>query len=102
MKTTIKTSKGEIYAELLKENDFLQLNVFHVPKGNVGFFLMFPRGKDKEIINAARSLIESNETLMPDIDITHKFDECLLACTAPKMKFNVKKTFGKPTISHQR
>jgi hypothetical protein len=104
MKTIIKTSKGDVHAELieLEHHDALQLNVFYSPNGGVGFFLMFPRGKDKEIINAARSLIESNETLMPDIDITHKFDECLLACTAPKMKFNVKKTFGKPTISHQK
>lgn len=98
MKTIIKTSKGDVHTELveLHAQDALQLNVFYSPNGGVGFFLMFPRGKDKEIINAARSLIESNETLMPDIDITHKFDECLLAGTAPQPKV----AFGTPSITY--
>ena len=97
MKTTIKTSKSEIYAELLKENDFLQLNVFHVPKGNVGFFLMFPLNKHKDMMKAARALIESDEKLPPDTDISSKVKGCLLAGTAPQPKV----AFGTPSITYK-
>ena len=104
MKTIIKTNKGDVHAELieLEHQDALQLNVFYSPNGGVGFFLMFPREKNKEIIDAARTLIDGEEMLLPDTDLTHKFDDCMLACTAPKMQFDMKKICGKPTISHKK
>ncbi|WP_151803697.1 hypothetical protein [Acinetobacter bereziniae] len=97
MKTTIETNKGSIYAELLKDNDFLQLNVFHVPKGNAGFFLMFPLDKYEEMMHSARTLIENGEELPSDTDITYMVKGCLLAGTAPKFKFNAM-AFGTPMI----
>ena len=97
MKTTIKTSKGEIYAELLIEDYTLQLNVFHVPSGGVGFFLVFPRHKYKDMVKAARALIESDEQLPSDTDITSMVKGCLLAGTAPQPKV----AFGTPSITYK-
>ena len=97
MKTIIKTSKGDIHAELLKEDNSLQLNVFHVPNGGTGFFLVFPLHKHKEMLKAACTLIESKEQLPPDTDITFKVKGCLLAGTAQKMSFS-SVAFGQPMI----
>lgn len=97
MKTTINTNKGNIDAELLKENDFLQLNVFHVPNGGTGFFLVFPLHKRKKMLKAARTLIESDEQLPPDTDITSTVKGCLLAGTAPQPKV----AFGTPSITYK-
>ena len=98
MKTTINTNKGNIDAELLIEDYTLQLNVFHVPNGGTGFFLVFPLHKRKKMLKAARALIESDEQFSSDTDITHKVKGCLLAGTAPKMNFNAV-AFGQPMIS---
>lgn len=97
MKTIIKTSKGDIHAELLKEDNSLQLNVFHVPNGGTGFFLVFPLHKRKKMLKAARALIESDEQLPPDTDITSMVKGCLLAGTAPQPKVD----FGTPSITYK-
>ena len=97
MQTMIKTSKGDVHAELVEDKAYLQLNVFHTPKCGVGFFLCFPKGKDVEIIEAARSLIESDDTLLPDTDITSMVKGCLLAGTAPQPKV----AFGTPSVVHK-
>lgn len=102
MKTIIETSKGAVQAALAEDKEYLQLNVFHTPLRNgvphgVGFFLCFPKGKNQEILAAARILIESEDELLPDQDITHKVKGCLLAGTAPKPKV----TFGTPSVAHK-
>lgn len=97
MKTIIKTSKGDIHAELLKEDNSLQLNVFHVPNGGTGFFLVFPLNKHKDMMKAARALIESDEQLPPDTDITSMVKGCLLAGAAPQPKV----AFGTPSITYK-
>ncbi|MBJ9904062.1 hypothetical protein [Acinetobacter bereziniae] len=95
----IETKKGKVQAELQNTKNFLQLNVFHTPNNGVGFFLCFPKGKMQEenIIKAARKLIENEDELLPDTDITIKVKGCLLAGTAPKPKV----TFGIPTVCHK-
>jgi len=95
----IETKKGQVQAELQKFKTSLQLNVFHTPNNGVGFFLVFPKGKGQEdnILNAARKLIENENELPPDTDITKKVKGCLLAGTAPKPKV----TFGIPTVCHK-
>lgn len=97
MQTMIKTSKGDVHAEFVDDKDYLQLNVFYTPKCGVGFFLCFPKGKDVEIIEAARSLIESDDNLLPDTDITSMVKGCLLAGTAPQPKV----AFGTPSITYK-
>lgn len=97
MKTEIDTTKGKIQAEIIKEDEQIQLNVFHTSKG-VGFFLIYPIGQYQKMMKSAKAFIESDKVFEADMDITSEFDGCLLAGTAPKLKFDI--AFGRPTISH--
>lgn len=99
MKTEIETNKGKIQAEIIRDNQQIQLNVFHTPKG-FGFFLIYPSDQYQKMMESAKSLIEGDMDFDPDMDITSHVEGCLLAGTAPKMQFKAA-IFGNPSICNQ-
>lgn len=101
MKKIIETDVGPIHVELidLPDRNAKQLNVYHSPNGEVGFFLIFPSNLASNIEKAAIDLIESNIPLEEDSDITSRVDGCLMAHTMKKITFEKKLVFGQPSIA---
>lgn len=85
-KLFVQTSKGQIVAEIARDNGVLQFNAFHAP-GGVGFFLVFPDGEGQEdaVTEAARILVEGGP-LEPNANITARVPGCLTAGTSGSLR----------------